>query len=216
MEIKNSPEPPPNTTIPILLCDKVISDNDIWYALRLTPFDAYQTGDIKELLTDLSDNMWCYSKESSSKGVIHYHIIFLTYKDPREDIKNWLIGFYPEKWKKEDGNKRYNLAVSEDVVQTFKYLLKDKGEILYGSDINPEFIEDCKAKSFAKYSKANFAKAFNDLKMEYHEDKITSKELRTKIIQLRGLYSQPIDLNKISQIVLSCQVRKDPTMAEDL
>ena len=210
-----------NTSIPILTCDKVISDNLTWYVLRLTPLDAYEVGAVQKMLQNvIYSEHYIVATELSVKMKLHYHIVFtcdLVIEKTRGLIKDWLSQMFPGPWKKEDGNKRYNLDVSTNYIQAFKYLLKMKGvQYICSDNINPEFIADCKKKSFEKYSKEAFTIQFEKLKSDFREDIIDYRQLRVKIIQLKGLYSQPICLRRIDEIVLSCRINKDPSLAEDL
>jgi hypothetical protein len=202
-----------NSSIPILKSDKVITDQ--WYMLRLTPDSMYSSGEVEQLMKVFAEGEYVMSFEESKSGKAHFHCVFTCYKDPRDDIKEWLQTYWRGKWKKEDGNKRYNLTLVEDIKTAMTYIVKD-GFSTVGSSINPDYYEHCKKKSFKKYSKEAFTIEFEKLKADYKEDIITSKELRTKIIQLKGLYRQPVNLMRITEIVLSCMVNKDPTLAEDL
>lgn len=213
MEQNKTPPDSANTSIPILKCDKVLSD-DKWYMLRLTPFEEYQDGDVKELLNMFSAKIWIYSKEVSKGDKIHYHTLFQCYKDPREDIKEWLQTFFTDKWKKEDGNKRYNLTEVDDINKAVTYVVKD-GDYFIGDHINTSYVENCKKKSFKKYSKEAFASAFEELKTEFREDKIDHLELRTKFIRLKATYGQPVDSNRITGIINSLRVQKDPSLATE-
>jgi len=205
-----------NTSIPILMCDKVISDKEHWYMLRLTPMDKYDIHCVTAMLIDVQyANHWLISTETSAKGKLHFHCLFTCEFDPRGNIKNWLSELFPGPWKKEDGNKRYNLELVTDLRKCMTYIVKD-GSYINSTTINPDYIADCVKKSFKKYSKEEFTLRFEKLKADYKEDIITNKELRAAIIRLKGEYRQPINLTRISEIVLSCMVNKDPSLADDL
>lgn len=207
---------PGHTSIPILMGDKVISVKDLWYMLRLTPMDAYSIEAVEKMLIDVmySEN-YIISTEVSPKKKLHFHVVFTCEFPPRDNIKLWLSEKFPGAWKKEDGNKRYNLEEVTDLKKCITYCVKD-GTYCNSISINPDFLVDCKSKSFNKYSKEAFTVAFELLKTKYKDGEITSRELRTSIIQLKGLYRQPINLTRIGEIVLACMVNKDPTLAETL
>lgn len=144
-----------NTTAPLLLSDKVKCDltKFTFYILRLTPENNnYSMADVTEFVEDLaSKKVWFVSEEQSKKAVKHYHCVFTHPNglDPREEIKSWLVRLFPGVWKKQDGNKRYNLQVVEDIEKSFMYTSKD-GDYLFGSGINPDYITYVNSKSFQK------------------------------------------------------------------
>jgi len=143
-----------NTTVPLLLGDKVKCDltQHLFFMLRLTPEDKYALDDVKTLMSDISTkNIWFVSEEQSKKGVKHYHCVFLVPNtfDPRQDIKDWLLIKFPGTWKKQDGNKRYNLQEVEDIDKAFTYTSKD-GDFITREEINPKYIEYVNSKSYQK------------------------------------------------------------------
>lgn len=208
-----------NTTIPLLLCDNVKSVSK-WYSVRLTPDDEadFGRGDIIELLQTISMDEWMICSEYSAKKKLHFHLmvrsIFNT-DDVKNDFTNYLRSIYPEKWKKEDGNKRYNFKVTNDIVQYIKYMCKDR-DYVAGSNINPDYIKWASSKAFKKYSKEAFAVALQELKTSYQDDLITVKQLRTGIIRLKGEYGQPINIQRVNDMVLGLQVKKDPSYADEI
>jgi len=144
------------TSVPLLLSDKVKVkhiDTLIFYILRLTPEnDNYKFEHVKDFLEDLCvKHIWFVSEEQSKKAVKHYHTVFAypVGSDPREEVKKWLVEQFPGAWKKQDGNKRYNLQQSEDRDKCFMYASKD-GDYAYGIGINPKYIEYVNSKSYQK------------------------------------------------------------------
>jgi len=144
-----------NTLAPLLLSNKVKRDikdtSVVFYFLRLTPENNnYSQEDVIRLMKDLTiEDVWFISEELSKKGVKHYHCIVWSPTDIREEVKEWLVAKFPGAWKKQDGNKRYNLQVVEDLTKCFTYTSKD-GDYLYGIGINPEYITYVNSKSFQK------------------------------------------------------------------
>lgn len=203
------------TTIPILLGDKVKTDSEEWYFLRLTPGEGtYLVTNIIELLKSLADGKYIVCTESSSKGKLHYHIVFLSYKDPREDVKLWLLEYYPDKWGKADGNKRYNLKVCDDLDKSISYTVKD-GRYFIGDDINSECVAVLKKKSYSKFSRVAYQNELDDLYSKYKVDN-NAALLRVGIIQLYGKYGKRLCLKGIDEMVLSYRVQVDPNLAYSL
>lgn len=208
-----------NTSIPLLMCDNVKSDRN-WYSVRLTPDNDndFLRGDIIELIEAISVGDWMICTEFSSKKKIHYHLVLYSVfsaEDVKKDFTEFLREKYPDKWKKEDGNKRCNFAPTKDLPQYIKYMCKDK-DYKIGSNINPKYIEWASTKAFKKYSKEAFAVALQALKNDYQDDKLTIRQLRTGIIRLKGEYGQPINISRVNDMVLGIQIKKHPDMADDL
>jgi len=203
-----------NTSIPILKCENVKSVNNLYYALRITPAENIGSGDVLELLELLSGDIWICATEKSSSGVLHYHTIFLSERDQRDEIRIWLEEYVPKPWTKATGNKLYNLKACEDTDQAIKYCLKDK-DYKFGNGILKTAMDEMAKKSYKKYSKADFQIQFEKLKLDYHEEKITSKMLKASIIRLKGSFGQPINIARIDDIVLGCVIRRNPELAED-
>lgn len=145
------------TLVPSMLTEKVKRDKGdtscVWYFLRLTPENNnYTWQDVELLVKNLSvDDVWFMSEELSKKAVKHYHIVFwhIAGVDPRDEIKQWLVAQFPGAWKKQDGNKRYNLQQCSDVEKCMTYTSKD-GDHLNGTGINCEYIKYVNSKSFQK------------------------------------------------------------------
>lgn len=217
-------KPPPaieNTTIPMLLGDKVISDNEVWYMLRLTPDSIeYALTDVTDdLLKSLADQYWFLSEELSKKGIKHYHCVFLhlspDYLDPREAIKEWLLTKFPGKWKKADGNKRYNLQVAEKPHEAFKYTSKD-GDYYIGSGINPEYISLVNSQSFQKKDARIGQLAI--AREDFINDKMTDRELFSKVCDIIISTSPTGSLNPTvaRNFVMGAKASKDPSYKDYL
>lgn len=205
-----------NTTAPKLLCEKVKSDHEEWYMLRLTPEnDDYNMGDIIEsLLKPLSEGSWFIAEESTKKGIKHYHSVFLSYKDPREDIKQWLVSIYPNKWKKQDGNKRYNLQQVEQLEKAFTYTSKD-GDYMNGPNINPEYIKYVNSKSFQK--KDARINQLSVIRQQFIKGDITDRQLFSKVCSILVATSTTGSLNPqlARNFVIGAKYSKDPESYSD-
>lgn len=208
-----------NTSIPLLKCDNVKSDSK-WYSIRLTPDmeTDFGRGDIIELLDTINPGEWLICTELSPKKKVHYHVALRSIFDSdavKNDFTDFLRNIYTAKWKKEDGNKRCNFKATDDIVQYIKYMCKD-GDYKIGENINPEYVKWAVSKSFKKYSKEAFAVALQQIKNDYQDDKITLVQLRRSIIRLKGEYGQPINIQRINDMVLGLHIKKDPSYADEI
>lgn len=209
----------PNTSIPLLMCDNVKSDIN-YYTVRLTPDKDtdYLIGNIKELLHELTMGSWMFCAELSPKKKLHYHLLvcsIFTADDVKNKFTEFLREIYTDKWKKEDGNKRMNFSVVKELPQYVKYICKDK-DFYVGDDINPAYVKWASEKSFKKYSKEAFAVELQKIKDDFQDDLIDYKQLRIKIIKLKGQYGQPINLSRVSDMVLGIRIKKDPELANEM
>ena len=207
-----------NTTAPMLLSDKVKSDNCIWYMLRLTPDkkEDYTREEILDMIEDFTqDDVWFMAEELSKKGVLHYHLVMLCLKDPRETIKEWLVTKYPNKWKKQDGNKRYNLQEPEDLERVFIYSSKDS-DYTWGKGINSDFITYVNGKSYQK--KDSRLGLLQVAKQRYLNDEITDRELFREVCDILISISATGSLNPTTakNFVLGCKCIKDPRYKDQL
>lgn len=188
------------------------------YMLRLTPFDKYTREDVKELM-ECHEAQWIMSNEYSKAGKNHFHVIFavdIEYEDVRQHIRDFLSRYFPpELSKRGDANKQYNLKVVNDFDVAVSYIIKD-GVYSYSSDIDPLYVKHRFEKSFKKYDKETFAKKLEELKAEFKDDKrITIIQFCTRFVQLKAEYRQPINMNYIYQMAVSCDVNRTPKKAEE-
>lgn len=210
------------TLVPTLTSDKVKTDyleKVTFYTLRLTPEDdKYSMDDVQEFLEDLSQkSLWFLSEELSKKAIKHYHTIFAytLNLDPREEIKQWLLNKYPEKWKKQDGNKRYNLQEVNDITKCFTYISKD-GDYVYGKGINPKFIDYVYSKSFQK--KDTRIGQLMESRALYIQGKMTDYELFDNAVNVCINTSSTGSLNMtyIKSFVTGAKASKDPAYRKKL
>lgn len=199
--------------LPIIKTPEVEST---FYVLRLTPMGKYSKGDVEKLMKLFGDTYIC-SKENSKKDVEHYHCVFsssLYEHEVREQIRTFLGLFFTDKPKRGDANKQYNLQESLDYEQAIIYILKDSGEIIYGDNIESAAIDRYKKKSFAKYSKAEFAKELEEIKANFKVKRMSLGDMMVSVVRLKAKYRQPINLNYIYQLCLSCEIHNFPIRAE--
>lgn len=206
-----------DTSLPLLLSEKVKRDptdkSRCWYFLRLTPEnDNYKLDDVLAFVKNLTlDDVWFVSEELSKKGVKHFHCIIWVSAilDPREEIKEWLISKFPGAWKKQDGNKRYNLQQVNDLTQCFKYTSKD-GDFFYGSGVNKEYIMYVNSSSFQK--KDTRIGQLLEARSAYIRGDITDYKLFESAIEVCIATSATGSVNStyIKSFMLGARCEKDP------
>lgn len=187
------------------------------YALRLTPDKRYGVEEIEKYLND-NFQEWIYSLEISKKTKEHYHVVLWSSQDEetvRQSIREFLYLYFPEKPKRGDANKQYNLSEIEDLETAITYLLKDGGLIKYSKGVNPDGIERLRKQSYKKFSKEEFSKAFDELKKIFKDTSPTLGDMMTEVVKLKALYRQPINLNHIYQMCVSFDVHNHPNRGED-
>lgn len=187
------------------------------YMLRLSPLERYTSKEVLVWLKTFTE-AWTLGTEKSTKEKLHFHITIyssLEESELRKKINDFLNIQFPEPQKRGDANKRYNLTLASSVEKAVSYSIKD-GDFLYGDDINPEFILECKKASFQKFDKVTMAQQIEDLKSVYKTTDMTMGEFMIQFVQLKAMYRQPINLNYIYQLALSCRVNKEPQYAEQL
>jgi len=200
--------------IPILNPSKV---KGTLFLLRLAPLGAYERSDIEAFLNTFTQN-WIVAKEDSKKKKEHYHITIeedMLEDDLRQKVRDFLKPFFPEQAKRGDANKQYNLQTAECEERAYNYTVKEM-DITYGSNINPKYVELAIKESFQKYESKVFAEKFNAIKEEYKNTELSMGEFMEKFVQLKAIYRQPINMNYIHQVALSCRVNKEPKYAEYL
>jgi len=196
---------------PILTHNKVEST---CYALRLTPLDKYGVEEIDKFLQGNSSD-WIHSLELSKGGKPHYHIVMWSDKDEetvRQSIRDFLLPFFP-KPKRGDANKQYNLSEVQDIEMSITYILKDGGELKYSKGINETELEKYKKQSYKKYSKQEFASKLEELKKQFKAGDLDIREMMEKVVLLKSVYRQPINMQHIYQMCLSFEIHNKPRMA---
>lgn len=206
----------PGGQSPILTSQRVES---ITYSLRLTPYGKYGVQEIEQFLGNFQD--WIYSIEISKGGKEHYHCVIWSehYEEEIKDmIRPFLLQYFPVqsstgKQKRGEANKQYNFSETEDLEQTVTYLLKDYGTIKYSSNVNPKTIDKLQKKSYKKFSKEDFAKQLEVLKAEFKNTSPKIGTMMEKVIQLKAVYRQPVNINQIYQMCVSYEIHNDPNAA---
>lgn len=213
-----------NLSVPLLLSEKVKCDLSqfTFWMLRLTPEDdRYSITDIQDFLEDLSTkDIWFIAEEQSKKGVKHFHTVFLypNNLDPREEVKNWLVSKFPDKWKKQDGNKRYNLQAAENNNRddkAFMYSSKD-GDYIFGKGINPEYIKYVNSKSFQKID-TRIGRLLS-ARASYIKGDITDRELfdTACTVCIETSATGSINVTYIKSFMTGARVEKDPKFKDQL
>lgn len=218
-EIKSiSTEPPDESglTLPIVLGDKVISDNDHWYVIRITPdvLGDIPRGNLLELMKEIGDIYWAYCDEVGRNGKPHWHIVVLSdkgLKSVKGLVKNALNQIYSV-WSKADGNKRSNTQLSKDVTKALTYITKDK-KYYCGPGVNMEFLKACQNDSFVKDPKNILRDKLKALKLRFIADEIDSKRLRGLIFQAYADVDICVSRNHVTELVDKYNIQKDPEYA---
>ena len=203
---------------PLLPIVKVPKVESTFYALRMTPLGAYTVEQLQQWLNELTDT-YVLSEEVSKGDKLHYHIVLnvqFDEDDLREHVREYLKKYFPGKPKRGDANKQYNLSECIDVEQSIIYLLKDKGTFLFGVNVNEDALMQRSKKSYAKFSKAEFAKELEEIKKYFKEKRWSLNEMMVAIVKLKAKYRQPIDLNYIYRLCLSCEIHNDPRRANEV
>lgn len=221
MEIKDFSQNDENTTAPLLLSDKVKCDlgKFTFYMLRLTPEnDNYKLEDVTEFMSDLSTkDVWFVSEEQSKKGVKHFHTVFIHPNglDPRQEIKDWLLVKFPTTWKKQDGNKRYNLQEVESIDKAFMYASKD-GDYISGKGLNEEYVKYVNSKSYQK--KDTRVGQLMESRQLYVKGELSDRELFESVCDVCISTSATGSLNMtyVKSFMTGAKATKDPKYRDQL
>jgi len=183
------------------------------YMLRLTPMGAYNEADIKAFINPYP---WICAKEQSKQDVEHYHVVVFCSESEdwfRDQVRAFLVKFFPQKAKCGDSNKRYNLQTAATIKKAIEYTIKD-GELTYSDHINPEYIKAAYTRSFKKFDKKTFATELNKLKEDFKTKTMGLDQFMVKFIQLKAAYTQPINMTYAYQLAMSVYINKYPDNAE--
>lgn len=187
------------------------------YALRLTPFDKYTKDDILyDLLNTDKIQHYIATRETSKKDKEHFHLVLWSLeseKTLRAYVKEFLDRKMGEKKVLGEGNKRYNLSEARDLEQAIIYILKDGDDIYCSSFINQDVLEKMKKLSYKKYSKEDFGKAFEELKIQFKAERTSVETMMTRVVELKSLYRQPVNMTYIFQMCLSFDIHNNPSHA---
>lgn len=203
--------------IPILKAEKEESTEGSFFCARFTPLGKYELEILKNFVETITTE-YVISRELSKKDKEHFHVLLHTEKyefDLRDSIRAFLKIHFPEPPRRGDANKQYNLQECIDEEHALIYLLKDKGTTLVGTGINLDALESRRNKSYQKYSKEEFAKELQEIKDKFKELKWTLAEMMIAIVRLKGKYRQPINMNYIYQLCLSCEIHNNPNHADE-
>jgi len=205
--------------IPILKPLKVESTDKIYfmYMLRLTPLGKYSREDIIKWLASFTDN-WVCGKEQSKKEVEHYHItIYDEFEEEelRVKIRAFLAIYFTEPAKRGDANKQYNLAVADSVDKAVSYSIKES-TFDYGLGMNEEYMTLRAKAAYVKFDKRVFAEELETLKESFRVSLMSLEDFMITFTNLKAKYRQPINMNNIYSLALSCQCNRDPGYAEGL
>lgn len=198
--------------IPILKASKVEST----YALRMTPLGTYSLPQIKEFLNNSFDDH-ILVREESKKLKEHYHAVIFTSlyeEDVRLLIRGFLGKYFTDPPKRGDANKQYNLSETDDLELSIIYILKDASVVSISSNINIEYLDSLQKKSYKKYSKEDFAKALELLKKGFKDNGTRLDDMMIRVVQLKALYRQPVNLSYIYQLCLSYDIHNSPHKAD--
>lgn len=214
-----------DTSVPLLLSDKVKCDLSrfTFWCLRLTPENVtdYTFTDVQDFIEDLTiKDIYILCEEKSKKSVKHFHATFLSPNglDPREEIKAWLVRQYPGKWKKEDGNKHYNLQQAKNnnkENKAFIYVTKD-GDYIAGKGVNPKYVEYVNSQSFQK--KDTRVGQLMESRKLYLEGKMTDRELFESLCDVCIATSQTGSLNMtyVKSFMTGAKAQKEPLYRNQL
>lgn len=195
-------------------------DTDYIYVVRLTPLDRFTEEDVTLWLQQQTRiSAWVLSIEEKPKKHFHLVITISYLDDDCSDIKPLIREFLFQYWPAADrtrgwGNKQYNCQLSTDIKKAVSYAIKEKVYTFDGFD--PDFIKDCEDSSFTKNSPKTFAVEFQELKQQFMTTDMEPRVFMIKFIQLKAKYSQMVNPHHAYQYMLSMQVQKDPSYAEEI
>lgn len=194
----------------------VVDDKSTWFALRMTPYDKYTGIELEAFIKTFSDT-YVFTQEVSSKQKEHYHCVVNTKLeefDLREKIREYLrIKFGVPK--RGDANKQYNLSECIDVELSVVYILKDGGPLFY-NNFQEDGLKKLSKKSYVKFDREDFGIKLKELKDSVKNDpSINIEGIMVKIVNLKTMFRQPINLNYIYQLSSSLYLHNHPTQISD-
>lgn len=198
------------------LIDAVDVESTLWYALRMSPLGRYNEQTLENFIKSFTDT-YVFVKEISKKDKEHYHCVINTKLeefDLREKIRQFLKEQFKEPSKRGDANKQYNLSECIDSYESVIYILKDqdldKNKIYY-NNIDFEELKKLKKKSYKKYDSEEFGCKLKEIKdfIKEHPE-IQLNNIMEKIVNLKVMYRQPINMNYIYQLSLSLRLNNHP------
>lgn len=194
-----------------------VNDKSTWYALRMTPLGAYTVNDLENFIKTITDT-YVFTHEISKRGREHYHCVLNTIffeDDLREKIREYLKKHFGIP-KRGDANKQYNLSECIDIELSITYILKDGGAMYCGTNIEPDKLLDFKKKSYKKYDSTEFTEKLNEIKVMVKDNPNTTiEQIMERIVRLKSMYRQPINMNYIYQLSLALYLHNRPDYSLD-
>lgn len=204
-----------NTLLPIVKCSHSESTP---YMMRLTPFGKYGSTEIIQFMEGfIGTDIYLFSQEMSKRDKLHFHICFYSSREEdsiRDCIRKFLLEKFDGVNNKGDSNKRYNLTEVQEFEQSVVYILKDGGEIFYGSQIDVDNVSSYKKFSYKKYSKEDFASELEDLKKKFKDEDTSVREMMIAIVKLKSTYRQSIRIRNVYEMVISYNIHNDLSRSE--
>lgn len=166
---------------------------------------------IQDVAQYFQDNFDRYILAGEFKpGNDHIHVLFdLT----EEDVSSRFRMFRPKILEqfKIKGNKDYSLSICKDLEATKRYILKEGLDHVKYKGYTPEDIELWSNQSYKKFSKNDFARDLENLRLEFLKPTAStingssfhsSEWLFSQLLRLKAKYNQKINTTNLEQIVL--------------
>lgn len=200
------------------LIDAVDVESTTWYALRMTPMEQYTEEILINFIMRYA-HTYIMVSEISSKEKLHYHIVLqssLDEEELREQIRHFLKEQFPGPAKRGDANKQYNLSECIDHYDSVVYLLKDQDlskNKIFSMNIDLKYLEELKSKSYKKYDSKEFGEKLKEIKDYVKEHpEISIEDIMERIVRLKTIYRQPINMNYIYQLSSTLHLHNRPEL----
>lgn len=182
--------------------------------VRLTPYEAFTYEQLHKFVSDYFPK-WIIARETTSKGVFHYHVVVETDDDDPKHLFQTQIHIWWPVRPRGFGNKQWNFQFADDEHLGVTYALKYKDYTFGGYDA--EYIKSREEESFTKSTRSSFQDDFQLLRNKFQEDEsMTLKSFIVEFVQLKAKHGQMVNLSQAHQYGLSELVRRDPLQAEGL
>lgn len=202
--------------------DQQSQSNLLHYVIRVTPYDKFQVGDLKEFISNESILM-NYLIATELVPQTHYHLVVSTDSEVSEQqVKDVIRAFIVPLWADPEtgkcprgfGNKQYSIELSTDVDKAVSYALKETTEF-YFEGFTQEYIDERKLQSFPKNKPSNFRIEYQALITEFQQTLMVTREFMIRYIKLKAKYGQSVRLSDAYGYALSNLFRRDPTLVDN-
>lgn len=203
---------------PLLPIIKVPKVESTFYALRLTPHGQYGLTEVRLLILRVFEtHNYVICQEKVGTPNHHFHCFFDSVDDEesvRQKVRDFNRVWWPDKDKRGDANKRYNLGEVRCMSACISYTLKDKN-FIYGDGIDKAALDYYGKKSYPKYSAEEFSKELEKIKEKFKGDvHLKKREMMIEVVKLKARYRQIINMRYIDQLCTSFWIHNDEHRAE--